>query len=76
MFESMNRYYAPQAMDNNCLTCDAGKTAASEGATRCDACAAGFYASNKVCFTNIFLAIDLESWKADTCLSYFFLFIC
>ncbi len=41
------RYYAPQAMDDSCLSCDAGKTAASEGATGCDACAAGSYAPNK-----------------------------
>jgi len=34
-------------MDNNCLSCDAGKTAASEGATSCDACAAGSFAQYK-----------------------------
>jgi len=35
-------------MDDSCLSCDVGKTAFLEGATSCDACAAGSYAPNKV----------------------------
>jgi len=67
---SFHRYYAPQAMDNSCLSCDAGKTAASKGAINCDACAAGYYAPNKalLCFTALFVhkpfhLFNREAWN-------------